>query len=316
MSAELDLRALRYFVTAAGCRSYTLAAAHLRVSQPAITRQVQSIEKSLGVRLFRPQGRSMVLTEAGEVLFARARDIIDRIAEAGAVTRGASSEPTGRLAIGSPPATGEILLPSVLASYRLKFPHVFIHVVSAHTADLARLLVEGKLDVALIFNSVSHTELDTQFLQKVELGLVAPPSGVLRHDPVGPRTSICLKEAASLPQIYPSAVQSLRPAVDNACRLIGVKPNVAMESDSLSLSKALVKRGAGYMFLGRFGVLAELRTHELRYLRLEPPGIDWSLLMATRRGKTQSLAVRMMMRELSERGGAVELAPTATAVRP
>lgn len=298
MTYELDTRALRYFVAVATHKSYTLAAAHLRITQPAITRQIQAIEKEFGVRLFRRHARRMVLTESGDVLLEQAKEIIQRIEAAGTLAKQAAAEPTGRLTIGAPSAVGELLLPAIIASYRCKFPRVFLSVVTAYSGDLAEMIADGRIDLAMIFGEPSHAELDIQPLIDVELGLVAPARGVLPNDPTQGMTEIALADAAALPLIFPSRTQTLRTVVDQACKQIGVTPNVVLESNALSISKALVKSGLGFMFLGLVGVRSEIAAGDLRYISIAPPAINWRLSLATRRSKSSSLAARMMMREI------------------
>lgn len=78
--------------------------------------------------------------------------------------------------------------------------------------------------------------------------------------------------------------------VEQACAQIGVVPNVILESDSLALSKALVKSGQGFMFLGASGVSQEVGQGELRYIAFTPPTImKWRLSIAPRRTKSSSL---------------------------
>lgn len=300
MSFELDTKALKYFIAAASYRSFTMAAAHLRITQPAVTRQIQAIEREFGVRLFLRQGRQMLLSEAGQVLLEQAKDIIERIDSAGKLVKESATEPTGRVAIGAPTATGEIYLPAIISSYRKKYPRVFVHVVTGYTGDLAEMLAVGKLDLALIFGSPAHGDLKLKLLLDVEMGLIAPALSVLRNDPTKNRTEISLQEAATLPLIFPSRAQTLRTAVEQACRQINVEPNIVMESDSLAISKALVKTGTGFMFLGVNGVIKEVEAGELRYLKINPPTIQWSLSLATRHTKSQSLATRLMAQEITD----------------
>ena len=300
MTFELDTKALKYFVAVATYKSFTLAAVHLRMTQPAVTRQIQAIEREFGVRLFRRQGRQMLLSEAGDVLLEQARDILERIDSAGKLVKESASEPTGRIAIGAPTATGELYLPAIISSYRKKYPRVFIHVETGYTGDLAEMLAVGKLDLALIFGTPTHGDLELQLLVDVEMGLIAPAASVMRNDPTQGKTEITLAEAATLPLIFPSRAQTLRTAVEQACRQINAEPNIIMESDSLGISKALVKTGMGFMFLGANGVIQEVERGELRYLRINPPDIHWHLSLATRRSKSLSLATRLMMQEILE----------------
>lgn len=299
LPAEIDIKALRYFVAVAKQRSYTLAAASLRISQPAITRQIQAIERDHGVRLFRRSGHKVVVSEAGAVLLEQAQEILRRLDATSSLLQQAALAPTGRLSIGAPAATGERLLPMIIGRYREKYPQVFIHVVTGYTGDLAEMLVDGRLDIALIVGTPMHADLDLQPLVDMGLGLVAPAQARLPQRAVD-SGEITLAEAAELPLIFPSKAQTLRTVVEQGFAAAGVKPHIILESDSLGLSKALVMAGTGYMFLGRSGVQREIEDGTLQYLRLSSPQLTWRLSIATRKVKSATLAVRMMSLEISE----------------
>ncbi|MDO9435373.1 LysR family transcriptional regulator [Hydrogenophaga sp.] len=300
MANELDIKALRYFVAVAQQRSYTLAAAHLRMTQPAITRQIQAIERDHGVRLFRRDGRHVVVSEAGAVLLEQAQEILGRLDATSSLMKQAALAPTGRLTIGAPPATGERLLPLIIRRYREKYPQVFIHVISGYTGDLAEMLADGRLDMALVLGTPSHGDLELRPLVDLGLGLVAPAHARLLPKRAVESGAIALMETAQLPLIFPSKAQTLRTVVEQAFSAAGVKPNIILESDSLPLSKALVTAGVGYMFLGRSGVQRELEDGRLQYLRLASPQLKWRLSIATRKVKSKTLAVRMMALEIAE----------------
>jgi len=315
MSFELDTKALRYFAAVAAHKSYTTAAAQLRITQPAVSRQVQAIERAFGVRLFRRQGRQLALTEAGEALHAHAREIMARIDATGELVSQAAGEPTGRLNLGAPISTGELLLPAAISRYRRKYPRVFLHVVTGYTGDLAEMLGEGRLDLALIFGTPAHGDLELTPLVNVDLGLVAPVPPRGRKDPLAGKRTITLAEAARLPLIFPSRAQTLRTVVEQACASVGVSPNIVLESDSLGISKALIKAGEGYMFLAPSALGREIASGELRYIPVARPAITWPLSVAMRRSKSTSLAATRMVQEIAASIGDPEKFPGWKKVR-
>ncbi|MBV7482107.1 LysR family transcriptional regulator [Bordetella sp. BOR01] len=296
MTFEFDTKALRCFSAVASHRSFTTAAAHLRISQPAVTRQIQAMERSLGVRLFRREGRHMVLTEAGRVLLEQSRDVLERFDAVLTLVKDAANEPIGKVALGAPTSTGELLLPSILNRFHRNHPKVFVQIATGYSGDSIEMLVDGRLDMALVFGVPSHSDLELHPLLTMDLGLIVPSRS--RPDPIGQRTSITLAEAAALPLIFPTRTQYLRKRVEQACQQIGVTPNVVLESDSLGISKELVAAGMGYMFLAASGIRSEIREGRLRYLAVTEPGMDWQLALALRRTKSQPLAVRVLMREI------------------
>jgi LysR family nitrogen assimilation transcriptional regulator len=301
MTFDLDTKSLRYFVAVALRGSFTLAAAHLRLSQSAVTKQILALERAYGVRLFQRRGHGITLTEAGQRLLQHARQIIEQVDATDMLLKQASARPMGRLTLGAPIATGELMLPAVIADYRRKYPDVYIHVVTGFSGDLFEQLAQGRIDLALVYGQPTKSGLEVCHLSSMELGLLAPARDGVR-DSIAGRGRILFDEAAKLPLILPSASHTLRQLLEDTARSKGLSLNVILDSDSLPISKALVKAGVGYTFLNPNGALQELKSGELRYLAVEP-SIEWSLCLATRNTKSASLAARLMIAEILERTG-------------
>jgi DNA-binding transcriptional LysR family regulator len=92
----VDLKALQSFVAVAEELNFSRAASRLYLSQPALSRQIRSLERTVGVGLLRRSTRSVELTRAGDVLLERARQLLGDLDEALTVTRAAAGEPPGR----------------------------------------------------------------------------------------------------------------------------------------------------------------------------------------------------------------------------
>ncbi len=300
MPFELDTKALRYFVAVATRRSYTRAAAALRITQPAVTRQVQAIEREFGLRLFRREGQFLALTESGEALLEEARDILGRIDAAGCLLKDAALQPGGRISIGAPAALGELLLPPIMANFRHRHPKVMLYVTIAYSGELAEMVVQGRVDFAVLFGNPLGPELELQHLFDVDLGVIGSPR--LASDPLAGLTSISLAEAARLPLVFPSGNQGLRRLLDREMRQAGVHPNVVAEADATGITRELVKTGLGCMIMNLEAVRREVDEGELRYVPLAP-ALRIPLSLATRRGKSASLASRMLRKAIVEAAG-------------
>ncbi|MBO9352677.1 LysR family transcriptional regulator [Bordetella petrii] len=301
VNAETDIKALRYFVAVAQRGSYSRASAHLRITQPAITRQIQAIEKQYGMRLFRREGRGVELTEAGRVLFEQARDIIERMELINSMMDVAANEPSGRLTIGVTAAVAKHLIPDAILRYRKKYPRVLLQVQEGSSSDLMEMLADGKIDLALTYAQARRAAATMLPLLDVQIGLVAPPAKVLgRKDPLAGRKRLTLAEAAAFPLILQSRANSMRIALEQACGSVGAVPNIALESESLALSLELIKAGGGYMLMGYVAVHEEVTKGELRFVPIVPPDMKWRMSLAFRGMKAQSIAGMAMATEIKE----------------
>lgn len=106
----MDLRALRYFQAVVEFGSYSRAAGSLRISQPAVSRQVAHLEGELGRPLFVRSGHGVMPTEAGRLLFERSQAILRQIENVTAEIQGAGTDLAGTLTLAVPPGAGHLSL--------------------------------------------------------------------------------------------------------------------------------------------------------------------------------------------------------------
>src|SRR5580692_9620238 len=147
---DVSLRQLQYVVAVADTLGFHKAAARCAVSQPTLSAQVQQLESVLGVRIFERDRRRVLVTSAGADIVARARRVLvevdDLIAEAARLR-----EPfAGTLRIGVIPTVAPYLLPEVMPRIGAKYPRLALVFREDKTADILRLLAEGKLDAGLV----------------------------------------------------------------------------------------------------------------------------------------------------------------------
>src|ERR1700741_3960966 len=127
----MELRALFYFVRIAELGSITRAASHLRVAQPALTRQVQRLEDELGVALFTRVNRGVRLTEAGVKLCESATRILRDVERTGDEIRAPQAHPSGKVILGVTPTMCPVLVPELFAWMRQHYPMIELKVVHA-----------------------------------------------------------------------------------------------------------------------------------------------------------------------------------------
>ena len=145
----MELRHLRYFIAVAEELHFGRAAERLRITQPPLSFQIQSLERELGVRLL-VRGRRVELTEAGRALLDKARHAIEAADAAARAAQQASTAVSGRLRIGYP-ATGIFELPPLaLRSFAERFPDVGLETVVAPTGAHLEALEAKQLDVAFV----------------------------------------------------------------------------------------------------------------------------------------------------------------------
>ncbi len=135
----MELRHLRYFVGVAHHLNYSEASRRLHVAQPAISQTILDLEAELGIKLLHRTKRTVQLTTAGAVFLGEAEQILRHATEAAQVARRAALGEVGSLGIGFFGTASSPFLPSLVQSYRQKFPDVQLRLSSSRPLMLVRL---------------------------------------------------------------------------------------------------------------------------------------------------------------------------------
>lgn len=166
----MELSDLKIFLAVARTNGITKAAQDLHTVQSNVSARIQSLEKELGVALFRRHARGVTLTTAGIQLLPYAERVSRLVEEAHQVI-GDESDPCGTLRIGSLETTSGIRLPAVLAAFVADCPKVALSLVTGPTDDLVQDVLEYRLDGALVTGPVRHPDLaeTTVFVERLVL---------------------------------------------------------------------------------------------------------------------------------------------------
>ncbi|MFC4271354.1 LysR family transcriptional regulator [Sneathiella chungangensis] len=254
----MDLRALSYFVTVAELQSFSKASAHLRIAQPAISRQIQKLEEELGVTLLTRSKRKSELTEAGKVLLDHSMVLLKQVDKIKTEVTDLANEPTGRVTIAAVPSAGQLLMPPLIERYEKLYPRMSLSVVEAYTSIIESGLTEGRFDLGLIYDPQARGLLDMTPLFSEPLYLIGPQNTKLNiSDECG------IDVLTDLPLVMASRPNSLRILLDRAAMINNVTLNIIREIDSLAITKTLIRRGFGYSLMGFGAVHEEVLRGEL-----------------------------------------------------
>lgn len=155
----MNLRDLHYVIAVAELGHFGQAAASCNVSQPTLSGQISKLEQELGVEIFSRVGRSVRLTEAGEQIVAHARRAVMAAQDIVDCARSNRDPLSGRLRLGVIPTIAPYLMPYVLPLAAEKLPNAPLVLVEDMTANLVPLVIEGKLDAAIIATQEEAPEI-------------------------------------------------------------------------------------------------------------------------------------------------------------
>ena len=299
----METRALRYFQTVAEFGSYSRAAEYLRISQPAVSRQIKSLEAELGSALFVRHGHGVALTEPGRILFERSQTALRQLEQAKAELKGSERGPSGVIALALPPAAGHYLAPAVVARFGAEFPNVFLKILGGFSGHIHEWLVRGQVDLACLHDPLPQRGFAITPLVAEEVFLVGKRgSAALAR----PRAGIA--DLAQLPLILPSRPNASRRLVDGWIAEKGVSLEVKLEVDDQSLIRALVQAGIGFSLLTRGAIEEDLERGEIDAVPFRPRAY-WRLALVTPAERERNplraacaRAIRLAARELVRSG--------------
>ncbi|MEM8769847.1 MAG: hydrogen peroxide-inducible genes activator [Pseudomonadota bacterium] len=302
---KISLRQLRYFAAIAEAGSFRQAAERLQVTQPALTAQIASLEKSLELQLFERSRTGASLSPAGRELLGSTRRVLEEFQ--GFVDR-ASTLSGGEVVTyraGVPPTLGPYLLPRILPSLHRQYAGLRLYVRESVPRDLEEGLRNNQHDFVFTPLPVSDTQLTVQPLFREPLKLVMANDHRLARKTRVNREDLFGEEVLSIEEhhLYHRQVAQL-------CERLGATVLRDFEGTSLDTLRHMVIMGTGIAFLPALYVASEIRGQdELRVTDLHGDSISRVHAMAWRatspaRGLFRELAdrVRSILRE-AEPGG-------------
>jgi LysR family transcriptional regulator, nitrogen assimilation regulatory protein len=289
----VDVKQLRALVTVAEVGSVTRAADLLHLVQPAVTRQIRTLEQELGVSLFERTRQGMHPTEAGLTLAERARRALAELERARAEIVPIPGVVTGIVTVGLVESTAELLAEPLVSALSRDQPGVDLRVSVAYSEHLQRWLDEGDLDLTLLYNLASTPRLNVTPLLRERLWAVAPPSAGLRPD-----QPVSFAQAASHPLVLTAAGYALRALVDGAAARAGVPIDVAVQTNSMRLQRQLVLAGHGWTILPGVGIAEDVARGVLSAAPLCEPDVWRSIVLARPRAGRTPPAVDVVAAEL------------------
>jgi LysR family transcriptional regulator, transcription activator of glutamate synthase operon len=244
----MNLRQLRYLVALADERHFTRAAAREHVAQPALSQQIRSLEAELGTALVERTTRKVAMTQAGELLVARARRALAELDAARAELQALAGVQAGRLSVGALHTMGPVDLSLLLATFHERYPAVELTVREQSSEELAEMLRDDEVDLAFlsVTERIQSRGLALRPLVSEELVVVLPVDHALAHSSqlrlrdLGRESFISFREGARLRELL----------VSSAARA-GFVPRIALESNESRRIRSLVSRGLGVAVLPR-----------------------------------------------------------------
>ncbi len=255
----MDLRQLRYFVGIVQAGSLSRAADQLHVAQSAISHHLASLESELDKQLVTRGPKGILLTEAGSVLYRHAEAILRHVEFAKQDATSALNVPSGSVSIGFPVAWTNLLGYELFARVRNLYPQILLYITDGNSALLRERLINGRLDIAVLFTGQPERGLAVEPLLQEELFYVTADP-----DPSPIRTA----DVARFPLLVPGPGSGSQRVAQELFNNFGLTVTIIGEIDSLSIFRRAVASGLGNAILPWSALYEGDRKLSLNYRRI------------------------------------------------
>lgn len=293
---------LRILKAIAAEGSFKRAADSLYVSQPAISLQVQNLERQLNVPLFDRGGRRAKLTEAGHLLLSYGEKILSLCQETCRAIEDLQNLQGGTLIVGASQTTGTYLLPRMIGLFRKQYPDVAVQLHVHSTRRTAWSVANGQIDLAIIGGEVPpelHESITIQPYIEDELALILP----VFHR-FAKQDSIQKEDLYKLQFIALDSQSTIRKVIDQVLSRSNIDPRrlqIEMELNSIEAIKNTVQAGLGAAFVSTSAIEKELQMGVLHQTKIEGVTVRRMLSVIVNPNRYQSKAAEAFSRDVLPR---------------
>jgi DNA-binding transcriptional LysR family regulator len=283
----MDTRQLAAFCAVVERRSFSQAAEQLGVTQPAVSLQIRSLEKRLGLQLLDRSGRRVEPTDAGRRLYRSAQRLLaaeeQLLGELGEEVEG---ELAGRLEIGASTGPGGIVLPVVLAEFQQRHPGVHVALAVSDTQRVVEQVARRELELGVVGAARRHRGVVFEPFFRDEV-VLAVPGG---HRFAGKR--VTLDELKHEPLVLMQEGAGVRQVIDDELREAGVRLrdlDVRLELGLQESARSAVIAGFGVTFISRSAIEADVAAGTVAVAQVEglEPSREISLVRSSGRAETR-----------------------------
>lgn len=247
----MNTRQLQYALELSKVLSFSAAAERLGISQPALSKQIMSLEQELGVKLFNRSATPMTVTPAGEHFFRETEKLLYHEDQLLRSMEDFKTGKSGSLSIGISPFRSQYLMPDIARRIKEQYPNVRIVLHELGSDQLRRETAEGKYDLAIVNLPVDESVLDVIPIEPDVLMLAVPNkyTDLLPNPGNSRQEGVDFADCGKLPFVVVGAHQEMRQLFEKQCAVAGVVPQIAMEVVGLSTAWAMCRAGIGAALL-------------------------------------------------------------------
>jgi len=282
----MDIRQLEYFVQVARLNSFSKAAVSLYITQPTISKMIRNLEVELEANLFYREGKSIRLTDAGEILLNKAQNIVESFHSLSSELDSLRNLKQGHIRIGLPPMVGSSFFPSVIGRFHHEYPDVTIRLHEDGAKKVEHDVETGLLDIGVVVLPVNSERFHYFSFLEEKLQLIAPLSHRLAGAESVPLSDLAEEEFVLFREDF-----TLHDRIITECVKAGFQPRIVYESSQWDLISRMVAADLGIALLPET-ICRDIDRTRVAVIPVTEPAIPWQLGMIWRRDRYLSFAAR------------------------
>lgn len=299
---------LKAFLAVAKDGSFSKAAKNLYLTQPAISKQIQALEESFGARLFDRSGKTILLTEAGQILRDHANIAFQTLEDARETINQLRGLQRGHLRIGAASTIGTYMLPHPLGEMKLQFPGIEITLIITNKARVIQHVLNHDVELGFVGPPVEPVELKREEYLLDELVLIMSPT----HRLAG-REFVAVKDLAEEVFVLREHGSGTREIMEEELGRKKVSLKKSMELGSTEAIKQAVAANLGVSIVSKFAITLEILQGRLTTAPLPELNLRRQLYLIQHKGRILSPAAQQYASLLR---GTKTLRPVETAKKP
>ena len=269
----MNTEALHAYYETLQMKSISKAAQKLHMSQPALSMQLQALERELGYTLLHRTNRGVTATEEGQIVFEYVQNVLELLDDMDNKLKKQAELKYSQILLGTCPTLAEYLIPCSLYSFKEKYPHTCIDQKTVASREVIESLKNHMIQIGLINGTSKNPEIVCHelFTSDIHLVMSAKRSYVDRE-------WIQPEELYRLPFVLPTKSSRTRSLLQQELYPFGIDVNqlqTKLEFDYLESIKSLVVSGKGMAFLPYMAIKKELYTDMLKVIRIEGMDLKW-----------------------------------------
>lgn len=266
----MDIKQLQYFIEVARLNSFTRAADHLFVTQPAISKMIKNLEEELGVVLFNRSRKKLTLTDAGRVLYEQAKIIDKAFHHLESELENISHLKKGHIRIGLPPLINSLFFSTIMGQFHKEYPGITFELVEDGSKKIEENIIDDKLDFGVIVLPTNQDLFDCHPFMKEELMLIVDSEHRLAD-----KTEVPMAELEHENFVFFNKDFALRDRIVAACAKSGFKPSIISESSQWEFIEEMVASKLGVTLLPKS--TCEYLDDRVKPVKVTEPSINWDL---------------------------------------